>query len=479
MDAASPAAASSWDCLSDEVFFADTVFPRVLSTCAGCHNESGASHDTRFVLLPDNTPANAPENLARLSQAAELTQDGAPLLLLKATNIAEHGGGERLKKGSEEYAILKAMIQRFTEPPSCHQIAETTPPPMVTLAAFSSDDSLRYLNKLAPLLVERFVTDGEAQPLLARRGSAIPEVLRTLASDPKLEHAARRLVEKLLSASGERDGIDFSLPGNLAAHLVREQRPWNELLTSNTCYDRSDRATPCDSGAPFSAGVLTTRAFLAGRASRFNLTRSSTLINAFACYTYPLPDDVEPRIEKTRLITMFQAMTPEDQTDARAASGFGNGHGCYQCHGQFSLHAQLFVKFDRAGKYQANATGLQDPAGELGNSAGLLMASHLNTASEAASERSEIFGQPVSHLGEAGAVVAKSPAFVPCAARKLLDAVVGTDAATTIDPLLLQTIAAAAKQRARGGEPTFADIVVATFSQPVVVQSVLKGEANE
>jgi hypothetical protein len=454
------------------------VFPQVLSTCAGCHREGGASGSTRFVLLPDNNEENAPQNLALLREAAKLTQDGAPLLLLKATNSTTHGGGVRLQKGSEAYAILKAMLQRFTDPPTCNQVVEAAPAPL-TLADFSSDDALRYLNKLAPLLVERFVTEGEAQPLRAYRGAAIPDVLRTLARDPKLERAAARLVEKLLSASGERDGIDFSLPGNLAAHLVREQRPWNELLTSSTCYDRSGRAIPCDTGAPFSAGVLTTRAFLAGRASRFNLTRSSTLLNAFACYTYPLPDDVQPRIEKTRLIPMFQAMTPEEQSDARAASGFGNGHGCYQCHGQFSLHAQLFVKFDRVGKYQADATGLQDPEGELGNSFGILMASHLSAPNDAASEYSDIFGQPVANLAEAGAVVARSPAFVPCAARKLLDAVIGTDAATTMDPLLLTTIAAAAKQRARQGEPTFADIVVATFSEPVVVQSVLEGDVHE
>ena len=91
----------------------------------------------------------------------------------------------------------------------------------------------------------------------------------------------------------------------------------------------------------------------------------------------------------------------------------------------------------------------------------------------AAVESSQIFGKPVRHLGEATKVLATAPSFLPCAARKILDNVVGTDAATTIDRALLERIAAAATARARNGEPTFQDLVIATFSDPVVVHSVL------
>ncbi|MCC6807142.1 MAG: hypothetical protein IT381_06940 [Deltaproteobacteria bacterium] len=474
LDAAAPLGEASWDCQSDEAFFRDTAWPKVVAVCAGCHQAGGQSGNTRFVLLPEDSAIA--DNLARVRDAAKLKDGATPLLLAKATNIITHGGGERVKKGSASYAILKHLLTRFDHPPTCAVGDPWPKTPIVkpvALADFDSEQTLAYLNKIAPLLVERFVGPSEMQKVIEKKGLAIPDVLKSFTEDPRLENAARRMIERLLTASGTRDGIDFSLPGNLAVHLVREKRPWSEILTAARCYDADDRAIDCDSGAPFTAGVLTTRAYLAGRASRFNLTRASTLMNAFACFTYPLPDDVQPRIDKTRLIPMFQATTPEEQSDDRATSGFGNGFGCYQCHGQFSLHAQLFVKFDRAGRWQAKANGLQDPEGELGNSTERLMTSHLNDPSAAAAEVSQVFGKPVQHLGDAAKVVASAPSFVPCAARKILNATTGTDAATTIDPALLAAIATAA--RARAADPTFADLVIATFSDPVVVASVLQG----
>src|SRR4029453_12898428 len=103
-------------------------------------------------------------------------------------------------------------------------------------------------------------------------------------------------------------------------------------------------------------------------------------------------------------LPMFQATAPEEQVDERAKNGFGNGFGCYTCHGQFSLHAQLFVKFDGSGLYRATANGLQDPApgAELGRSATPgIMASHFKDPERASLEGIELFGTPVKNLGEA------------------------------------------------------------------------------
>jgi hypothetical protein len=465
---------TDWDCQSDEEFFTTVAWPQVFSICVACHEAGGQSGNTRFVLVNDTTPDAVQTNLARLKDVSALKQDGVPLLLLKPTAAVTHGGGERIKKGSTEYAIVKALISRFDHPPTC-QVQSPVPQtqPVPPLDALSADQTFAYLNKIAPQLVERFASPNEMAIVEEKKGLAIPDVLQSFTEDEHLEDAARRLVEKLLTASGNRGDIDFELPGNLAAHLVRAARPWKEILTAQSCYDSLDRAIPCDTGAPFTGGVLVTRAYLTSRASRFNLTRSSTLMGGFGCFTYPIADEYQPHIEKSRLIPMFQAMSPEEQTDPRAKSGFGNGFGCYMCHGQFSLHAQLFVKFDRQGNYRPEATGIQDPNGELGTSTPQLMASHLQNPDEAKSEASAMMGTPVANLAEAGAVLANSSVFLPCAARKIIDATVGTDASTTIDKALLARIADAATKRAKNGDATFADLVIATFSDPVVVHSVL------
>jgi hypothetical protein len=220
------------------------------------------------------------------------------------------------------------------------------------------------------------------------------------------------------------------------------------------------------------AGVLTTRAYLISRASRFNLTRSSALMKNFACQGYPQEDQLQPRIVKERLIPMFQANTPEEQVDERAKSGFGNGLGCYSCHGQFSLHSQLYVKFNSAGQYIAGATGLQDPEGELGRSQDGLMASHLLDPLEAASERSNMFGQEVDNLKAAARVVATQATFAPCAARRFLDFSLGVQSGSIdYDPVIFEQVVSAA--RVEEAEPSLQQLVANLLTHPTVVTSVI------
>jgi hypothetical protein len=169
---------------------------------------------------------------------------------------------------------------------------------------------------------------------------------------------------------------------------------------------------------------------------------------------------------------MFQANTPEEQTDERAKSGFGNGLGCYGCHGQFSLHSQLYVKFDSAGLYKAEATGLQDPEGELGRSLDGLMASHLQDPTEAASERSNMFGQDVENLKAAAKVVATQATFAPCAARRFLDFTLGVQSgAIEYDAAIFDQVVTAAK--AVQPDPTLPEIVMHLLTHPTVVTSVV------
>src|SRR5262249_31946514 len=147
----------------------------------------------------------------------------------------------------------------------------------------------------------------------------------------------------------------------------------------------------CDTGAPYAAGVLATRAFLANNAGRFNLKRARTWMRTFACLDYPMPDALQPRLARDVLIPLFQ----QDHDEKDNVGSFGNGAACYTCHGQFGAHAQLFVKYDASGLWRANADGQQLPGGEQGRSANNLFTSHLSSPAAAASEASMVFGQPV------------------------------------------------------------------------------------
>ncbi|HUS64629.1 MAG TPA: hypothetical protein VMZ28_08815 [Kofleriaceae bacterium] len=340
-----------------------------------------------------------------------------------------------------------------------------------------AEEARTYLAALAPMLVSRPLSADERaliETSVADGGpqAAVAAVIGAWAQDPALPDTARELIQTKLSVSGADAEINFELPGNLAEYTVQNGLPWSNLLTADYCVGDDLAQIACDTGAPYTAGILTTRAFLKARASRFNLTRASTMMNVFACEHYPLEDPVEPRIERERLRVMFRADTPEDQEDPAAADSFGNGFACYHCHGQFAWHAQLFVQFDQNGLFRAEATGLQDPAGEVGRSLDGLFASHLENPDEAKNPASQILGQPVSDLSQAGQVLASSDNLERCTAQNLIEYGVGLAEGVTIDPALLDEIAATLDA------PTFADYVVTVFTNERVYDAVLEGIRN-
>jgi hypothetical protein len=335
--------------------------------------------------------------------------------------------------------------------------------------AISAAGVRAYMRQLAPFFVSRELEGPELDAIEAERFRAIGPMLDAWSKEAAFAKAARRLVSQKLYVSGTRDGIDFDLPGNLAEHMVRQNLPMSTLLTADYCVDAKGGKRECDSGAPYTAGVLATRAYLASRASRFNLTRAGTMLGAFACQQYPMSEQLQPRIEAARLIKMFESDT-EIGEDGKPKQTFGNGAACYRCHGQFGPHAQLFVRFDQTGLYRAEATGVQDPTGELGRSVSGLYASHLKEAAEAKEEGSQVFGKPVKNLAEAAKVLAASPTFVPCQVRNLLEYALRIDKTVIVDDAVLLEIA----EKARAdGDPTFTTLVVQTFSHPRVIFAVL------
>jgi hypothetical protein len=336
-------------------------------------------------------------------------------------------------------------------------------------------DVRAYLSSIAPMLVSRTLSaDEQAAIDEAAQGSdpmsAVDTIVRGWADDPALGEAAREMIQTRLSVSGKTDEINFELPGNLAAYTVANHLPWSTLVTADYCVGDDLATIDCDSGAPYAAGILTTRAFLKARASRFNLTRASTMMNAFACQHYPLAEELEPRIPRERLRTMFKADSPEEQEDPQAAGAFGNGFACYTCHGQFAWHAQLFVQFDDQGLWRSDATGIQDPEGELGRAVGGLYASHLAAPEEAAVPSSQMLGHPVGNLAEAGAVLAESPELASCTTRGVLEYVLRLEQGAEIDPALIGDIAAGLAP----AQSTFADYAIAVFTNRRVIETVVR-----
>jgi hypothetical protein len=331
--------------------------------------------------------------------------------------------------------------------------------------AVPAAQALAFAGAVVPMLAGRTLQVSERTAVEAGGAPALRALLEAWVEEPAFADTARDLISVKLKASGSTANLDATLPGNLAAYGVKNHRPYGELLTSDTCRDASGAAIACDTGAPYTAGVLTTRAFLANTAGRFNLKRARTVLRTFACSDYPLSQTLQPSLARSQLILLFQNDKPPDGT----SGAFGNGHACYTCHSQFGAHAQPFVKFDSDGRWQANATGEQLAGGEQGRSFDKLFASHLADPAAAGLEASQYFGQPVQNLVDEAKVLAGHPLFLQCAVRSVLAYALGMSEseANALPESVVEEIVNEAT--AREAAPTLARLVIEAFSHPSVV----------
>lgn len=344
--------------------------------------------------------------------------------------------------------------------------------------------ALDYMRYVGPSLLGRVLTDAEETRIGTEAGAAIKPLMETWVLEPGFAEAIRTMLETQIGSNGIRGTADFNLPGNIVRHVVKNQLPWSTVVTSPTCYDATGNAIPCDTGAPYAAGVLTTKGFLVGNEGRFNLGRARAMLVSFMCRDYPHEETLQPYIDKPRLKLMFRASNPMEQQVAEVAGGFGNGLACFSCHGQFSNHAQPFVKFKNNGEYLATATGLQSMTAQLGESDNETMASHFENAAEAASEKAQWFGVEVNNLAEGAAAMARTDAFRECAVQQLLELGVGLDAAfdngaeedikgLKVSRAFLKEIADGVK--AVSPDPTIQALAIAAYSDMRVVAATLNG----
>lgn len=361
--------------------------------------------------------------------------------------------------------------------------SEVVPEPRFDITTLDANQTELYLSKLAAPLVGRVLNADERAQIKAEGGAAIVPILEGLAKDPGLVNAARMLVEEKIAVSGDSNGIDYGLPGNLVAHVVKNEKAWAEILTSTTCYDAKDKPIPCDTQAPFTAGLLTTRGYMRSRYGHFNLSRAGMMMRAFACQVQPIPSDLEPGAPAEVLKSMFAIRNLETADPDETSVAVNLGCACYDCHSKFAVHSQLFLKFDQEGLYYADATGEQDPVGELGNSDDGTAASHFKDPGDMASEAGTMFGKPVQNLAQAAQVLTEHRVFVECSAQNVIEHVLRIEPGplgANVELKLLEEVADAATSVEPA--PSFQSLVVAAFSHPSLVKGTLdslSGDGHE
>lgn len=257
-------------CLTTREYFAQEVWAPLMSkTCIACHNPQGAAKATKLILQASSWPGYLDANLETVRNVASYEYDGTPLILLKPTGRISHGGGQVIALDSPEYAALAGLVDRLGKPETCVHEGGAD-------AAFYDDVTLlgptATFRRAAVALGGRLPTPGE-EAWLEVNGEAGLETLvdALLDEDAFYERLMVTYNDELLtdkyvpgddagnllsgddwpdrkwwkddayaaSASAKQAGKQHGgasiarEPLELIAHVVREGRPFTEVLTAD------------------------------------------------------------------------------------------------------------------------------------------------------------------------------------------------------------------------------------------------------
>lgn len=256
-------------CLTTREYFAQEVWAPLMSkTCIACHNPQGAAKDTKLVLQASSWPGYLDANFETVKTVASYQFDGTPLILLKPTARISHGGGQVVELDSLEYAALAELVARMGEPETCAKSAsdgafyeglELLDPPSTwrraTIALggrLPTPDELSYLEVngeagLESLLEELLDEDAFYDRLMAAYNDELltdkylpgEDAANLLSGDDwpdrrwwKDEGYSASAAAK--QAGKDRGGASIARePLELIAHVVRQRRPFTEVLTAD------------------------------------------------------------------------------------------------------------------------------------------------------------------------------------------------------------------------------------------------------
>ena len=318
-------------CAQAQNHFDTVVWPQTLEPkCTRCHTASGIAQNTKFVLQKDDSEIALAQNFAVVQEVAALTQNDTSLLLLKPSAQISHGGGEQVVQGSAEYQDLETMVGLFEGESTC--VASTASQVDTARLANAVEllDASATLRKTTLSLTGRLPLESEITAVATGGESALANVVEALMQEDPFYERLKEIYNDVLltdlfipyasAINALEDYPDaqwyYTYPGTTAeqdqlgeytnehlarepleliAHVVREEKPFTEILTADyvmvTPYSArsygidslafKDGQTPTEAlattwlegqipGIPH-AGILTSHVFL----NRYPTTRTN------------------------------------------------------------------------------------------------------------------------------------------------------------------------------------------------------------
>jgi len=376
-------------CPTTRDFFSQQVWPGVLgTTCIGCHGPGGVAveNDAAFKLLPSNYPGFIEANLAVVEEISRKKYDDISLLLAKPMGLDAHGGGTLMSEGDPSYRLLSELIDRLKQGDPCDGLSRDP-----DFARVEMLDPAATYRKATLHLAGRLPTDAEQKELADKGEEALTPLLDALMKEDAFfarlkemfndifltdryfpnEEAVNLLNREAYPLSGDwydaqdeatRRAINRGLarePLELLAHIVRNGKPFSEILTAKYTVVNPFTAQlygmnlefkdPTDENEWQEAEVIL---IVEGRRAR--LPHAGILTNPMWLNRFPTSDTNRNRHRARNVMQQFLATdilkVAERPIDPLDATKYNNptrdDPSCASCHRQLDPIAGAFMQWD-------------------------------------------------------------------------------------------------------------------------------------
>jgi hypothetical protein len=252
-------------CVDNETFFRNEVQATLLNgVCVNCHSVEGLARDSDLVLQTAARGDYVTINEETLSDIAGLEYDGESILLLNPLGMLDHGGGEVIQEGSDEYNILTQYLNRLENPVTCSSSDQITYG--TGLELLSPEATLR---KSAIMMVGRVPSERETLEVRFGGEEALRQVIREMMEEEAFIDRIKEVFNDLILTNmylednggiglvdyerypflywyeSEQDEVTRDVmeartseaialePLEIIAQIVRENRPFTEVLTAD------------------------------------------------------------------------------------------------------------------------------------------------------------------------------------------------------------------------------------------------------
>ena len=183
-----PYSASGCSVVDD--YFVNEVWAKVAAeSCLKCHKAGGDAEDSKLVLLDPARLTGAMRtdalraNRAAFAAMAQVKEGNSTRLLLKSTGKVKHGGKEALKPNSAGHKVLAEFVRLVNAPSpavvaKASAAAEKNAPPFFSGVAMLDDR--RLLRRVTLQLAARLPTDAEMSAVASQGVKAMPAILDAL-----------------------------------------------------------------------------------------------------------------------------------------------------------------------------------------------------------------------------------------------------------------------------------------------------------